>query len=73
MTKELIYKEIAERLKVNIETLSDETNFKNDLQADSIDLFEIVMEFEELHGIEISDDTAAEIKTVGDLVEAICV
>ncbi len=73
MTKELIYKEIAERLKVNIETLSDETNFKNDLQADSIDLFEIVMEFEELHGIEISDDKAAEIKTVGDLVEAICV
>ena len=73
MTKELTYKEIAERLKVNIETLSDETNFKNDLQADSIDLFEIVMEFEELHGIEISDDKAAEIKTVGDLVEAICV
>ena len=44
---------VAEALNVEIETLKEDTSFKEDLGADSLDLFELVMAFEEEFGVEI--------------------
>jgi acyl carrier protein len=46
-----------------------EANFRDDLEADSLDLVELIMAFEEEFGGEISDDEAQQIKTVGQAVD----
>jgi acyl carrier protein len=53
------------------EHLSNEesTSFKGDLDADSLDLYELVMELEDSYGIRVSEEEAARIKTVGDAVD----
>ena len=56
---------VAESLNVEADTLTTDTSFKEDLGADSLDLFELVMAFEEAFEIEIPSE---EIKTVGDVV-----
>lgn len=62
---------LVEHLGVEPEKLTDDANLLDDLEADSLDTVELVMAFEEAFGIEISDDTAEKIQTVGDLVKAI--
>ena len=59
---------VAESLNVEESTLSETTSFKEDLGADSLDLFELVMAFEEAFEIEIPSEDLEEIKTVGDVV-----
>lgn len=59
---------IADVLQKDPYSITPETDFREDLRADSLDLFELIMAFEELFDGEISDDKAAEIKTVGDAV-----
>jgi acyl carrier protein len=60
---------IAENLSVDAETVALEQNFKDDLEADSLDLAEMIMDFEDKFGVgDISEDDAQEIKTVGDAV-----
>ena len=49
-------------------TLTTDSSFKDDLVADSLDLFELVMAFEEAFEIEIPSEDLEEIKTVGDVV-----
>lgn len=71
LTKELIMKEISEKLEVELETLNDEMSFKNDLGADSIDLYQILIEMEDEYGVEIDDDEAAKIVTIKDLCDAV--
>lgn len=51
--------------------IKEDTTFVDDLGADSLDLFQIVMCVEELYDIEIDSRTAEQIRTVGDAVEAI--
>ena len=58
---------VAESLNVE-DTLTTDTSFKEDLGADSLDLFELVMAFEEAFEIEIPSEDLEEIKTVGDVV-----
>ena len=58
---------VAESLNVEADTLTTDTSFKEDLGADSLDLFELVMAFEEAFEIEIPSEDL-EIKTVGDVV-----
>ena len=58
----------AETLGANAAEITAETSFMDDLHADSLDLFELVMAFEEAFEIEIPSEDLEEIKTVGDVV-----
>lgn len=59
----------AEALGVEAETLTAETSFKEDLGADSLDLFEMVMTFEEEFGQEIPSEDLEKLTTIGTVVE----
>jgi len=62
---------IADVLSVDLDEIKPETTFKDDLGADSLDVFQIIMGLEEEFGIEIPTEEAEKIVTVGDAVEAI--
>ncbi|MEG0268584.1 MAG: acyl carrier protein [Carnobacterium sp.] len=70
-TFEKIKKIIVERFGIDEEKVTAEMTFKNDLGADSLDIVELVMEFEDVFGTEISDDDAENISSVGDAVSYI--
>ena len=59
---------ILERLNLGEMEITEDTNFKDDLGADSLDLFELVMAFEEEYGIEIPTEELEGIETVGDII-----
>jgi len=65
----LVREHLAEELEVEIERISEDTRFKEDLDADSLDLYELVMELEDTYGVTVSEEQAARITTVGDAVE----
>ena len=60
---------IAEQLDVEVDEIAMETRFKEDLDADSLDLFELVMALEDEYGIEIPSDELEELTTVGAIVD----
>ncbi len=60
---------IAEQLNCDGETIGLDTAFKDDLGADSLDLFELVMALEEEYGLEIPAEELADVETVGDVIE----
>ena len=60
---------IAQELGVEQEKVTDEANFVEDLGADSLDTVELVMAFEEEFGIEIPDEDAEEMQTVGQAIK----
>ena len=60
---------IAEQLNCDADSITESTSFKDDLGADSLDLFELVMALEEEYGIEIPAEELTELETVGDVVE----
>jgi len=62
---------LVEQLGVDGETVSMESNFIDDLNADSLDIVELVMAMEQEFGISIPDEEAERIKSVGDAVEFI--
>ncbi len=66
-----VKKMVAEHLGVEEDKVSDESNFIDDLGADSLDTVELVMAFEEEFGSEISDSEAEKILTVGDAIKFI--
>ncbi|WP_461830065.1 acyl carrier protein [Aquifex sp.] len=59
---------IAEQLGVEKEKITPEAKFIEDLGADSLDVVELIMAFEEEFGIEIPDEDAEKIQTVGDVI-----
>lgn len=71
MEFEKLQKIIAEVLNVEIEEITMETTFVDDLGADSLDVFQIIMGIEEEFDIEIPNEAAEAIVTVGDAVEQI--
>ena len=71
MEFEKLKKIIAEVLNVDEEEITMETTFVDDLGADSLDVFQIIMGFEEEFDIEIPNEEAEKIVTVGDAVEQI--
>ncbi len=62
---------IAEVLNVDVDEIEPETTFVDDLGADSLDIFQIIMGIEEEFGLEIPQEEAEKIVTVGDAAEAI--
>ncbi|AMM92429.1 MULTISPECIES: acyl carrier protein [Bacillales] len=68
---ERVTKIVVDRLNVEESEVKLEASFKEDLGADSLDVVELVMEFEDEFDMEISDDDAEKIATVGDAVNYI--
>ncbi len=73
MTKEqvleLIRDHLADELDLDPEKIQEATRFKEDLEADSLDLYTLVQELEDSYGIKISDEDASRILTVGQAVD----
>jgi acyl carrier protein len=64
----LVREHLAEELEVDVSRISETTRFKEDLDADSLDLYELVMELEDRYGVAISEEQASRIVSVGDAV-----
>jgi acyl carrier protein len=64
----LVREHLAEELEVEIAKIDEQTRFKEDLDADSLDLYELVMELEDQYGVAVSEEQATRIQTVGDAV-----
>lgn len=62
---------IVEQLNVDEDAVTADASFIDDLDADSLDTVELIMAFEEEFGLEIPDEEAEKIKTVGDAIEHI--
>ncbi|MDQ6745273.1 MAG: acyl carrier protein [Actinomycetota bacterium] len=65
----LIRTHLAEELEVYPDTITESSRFREDLDADSLDLYTLVQELEDSYGVSISDREAAKILTVGQAVE----
>lgn len=70
-TQERVTKIIADLLGVDKDRITPEASFREDLEADSLDLVELIMAFEEEFGGEISDEEAQKITTVGEAINYI--
>ncbi|MGB8001435.1 MAG: acyl carrier protein [Anaerobacillus sp.] len=70
-TLERVTKIIVDRLGVEESEIKPEASFKDDLGADSLDVVELVMELEDEFDLEISDEDAEKIGTVGDVIDYI--
>lgn len=60
---------IVDKLGVDIKEVTPEASFTNDLGADSLDTVELIMEFEKEFGVNIPDEAAEKIATVGDAID----
>jgi acyl carrier protein len=67
-TADRVKKIVVEHLGVEAEKVTDDASFIDDLGADSLDIVELVMAFEEEFGVEIPDDAAEKIATVNDAI-----
>jgi acyl carrier protein len=65
----LIRDHLADELDLEPEVIADGTRFKEDLEADSLDLYTLVQELEDTYGVHMSDEQAAGIRTVGAAVD----
>lgn len=73
MTREevlkLVIDHLAEELDIDADRITEGARFKEDLEADSLDLVELVVELEDRYGIRIPEEEAERIKTVGQAVD----
>lgn len=65
----LIRGHLADELDVEPERIGESTRFKEDLEADSLDLYTLVQELEDTYGVRMSDEDAAKILSVGQAVD----
>jgi acyl carrier protein len=65
----VIRSHLADELEVDPARIEEQTRFKEDLEADSLDLYTLVQELEDSYGVRISDEQAAKISTVGQAVD----
>ncbi len=66
---EAIRAHLVDELEVDAERIDEGTRFKEDLEADSLDLYTLVQELEDSYGVRMSDEQAARIRTVGNAVD----
>lgn len=71
MELEKIKSIIADVLNIDADTITEDTTFVDDLGADSLDVFQIIMGIEEEYDIEMNNDAVEKIQTVGDAAEAV--
>jgi acyl carrier protein len=73
MTRDEVMAKVREHLAAELEVdaaeIGEGTRFREDLDADSLDLYELVMELEDTYGIKVSEEEAARIETVGQAVD----
>jgi acyl carrier protein len=73
MTREEVFERIraylAEELEADASVIGEDTRFRDDLEADSLDLYTLVQELEDTYGVRMSDEQAARILTVGQAVD----
>jgi acyl carrier protein len=73
MTREqvltLIREHLADELDIDPQAVLESTRFKEDLEADSLDLYTLVQELEDTYGVRMSDEQAAQVLTVGAAVD----
>jgi acyl carrier protein len=73
MTREqilaVITAHLADELELDANSIQETTRFREDLEADSLDLYTLVQELEDTYGVKITDEQAAKIQTVGQAVE----
>jgi acyl carrier protein len=65
----LVRDHLVTELELDPSQIGEATRFREDLDADSLDLYELVMELEDRYGIRVSEEEAAELATVGDVVD----
>ena len=65
----MIQAHLADELDVEPARIDEQTRFKEDLEADSLDLYTLVQELEDTYGVRMSDEQAAQILTVGAAVD----
>jgi acyl carrier protein len=73
VTRDAVLNKVREHLAAELEVdpgrIVESARFRDDLDADSLDLYELVMELEDSYGIKLSEEQAAEIETVGQAVD----
>ncbi|MGI8461601.1 MAG: acyl carrier protein [Solirubrobacterales bacterium] len=73
MNREEVMTKVREHLSAELEVepgeIAETTRFREDLDADSLDLYELVMELEDTYGVRVPEEQAAEIETVGQAVD----
>jgi acyl carrier protein len=73
MTREQVYElirtHLADELEIDPGVIREETHFKDDLDADSLDLYTLVQELEDTYGVAMTDEQASKILTVGQAVD----
>jgi len=73
MTRDEVFQRVrahlADELQLDAESIEDGTRFREDLEADSLDLYTLVQELEDTYGVRIPDELAAQIVTVGQAVD----
>ncbi|WP_297392224.1 acyl carrier protein [uncultured Peptoniphilus sp.] len=67
--KERILEIIAEQFNMDVSELTEDMNFQDDLNADSIELVELVMTIEEEFETEVSEEDLEKLKTIGDVID----
>jgi acyl carrier protein len=66
---EKVREHLSTELEIPLAQIREETRLREDLDADSLDLYELVMELEDTYGISVSEEEAADIETVGHAVD----
>ena len=66
---ELIRSHLADELELDPTRIDESTHFKNDLDADSLDLYTLVQELEDTYGVKMTDEEAARIQTVAQAID----
>ena len=69
MIFEKVAKELAQQFELDVDSITLDTNLVDDLGADSLDVVELIMSLEDEFGIAISDEDAAQLYTVGRIVD----
>ncbi|MBF6618689.1 MAG: acyl carrier protein [Patulibacter sp.] len=67
----IVRQHLAEELEVDPAAVTEATRLREDLEADSLDLFTLVQELDDSYGVKLPDDEAARITTVGEAIDAV--